>query len=822
MTPSMGGAQGAGSRRPGHRPVPGRPRVRELRQSHSSSSRLRPSLRRLSLHLAAAGLLGGGALAGWPAWAQSGAAIPVPPTPAPDPAASAPFGALTANDSPNGPAQLTARRVSSVLDGESVADGEVELRRGGLQLTADHLRYLQPSQLAIAQGHVFLRSQGDRYTGTAAQLHLDTNAGTVTEPTFFFGRTQAGGRASRIDFDNPQRLHAYDASYSSCKPEDGSEPDWVLRMDQLDLDFDQNEGRAQGAVLHFLGVPILAAPVMTFPATSAAKSGLLPPTISIDSRGGFSIAQPYYWRLAPNYDLTLGPIVSTRRDTALQGEFRYLLGANDEGTIAAHYLPYDRTVGRQRYSVEAEHYTDAGNGLHYEWSYQDASDDRYWKDFSGMLPSLTPRLLSQSFRASKQWELDRGDVTLYAGVQGWRTLQDVDNPITVPYERAPQLGVHLNLGLPQGLDFSLETEANRFVLADRSAGDDRAEGSRVHAITALSRRFDSGWGWFTPKVSLNSASYSTDQPMANGRQHASRSIPTLSLDSGLRFERDVSWFGSGLSQTLEPRLHYVLTPYRDQSLLPNFDTAASDFNSMSIYQDNEFTGVDRVSDEHQVTLGATTRFIDDQSGIERLRFGAAQRFQFRDQRLTSSGTPSTKRASDLLLFASGQLTPAWSMDTLLQYNSDIHSSERTILSTRYHPGPFQTVSGTYRYARGSSEQFELGFQWPLYRGGGTGQSGSCHGTLYGVGRVNYSMKDQKVTDSVAGIEYDAGCWILRVVNKRQSTGQSETTQRWMIQLELTGLSSLGTNPLQVLKDNIPGYQLLRDDKTGAQSTSETP
>jgi hypothetical protein len=83
MTPSMGGAQGAGSRRPGHRPVPGRPRVRELRQSHSSSSRLRPSLRRLSLHLAAAGLLGGGALAGWPAWAQSGAAIPVPPTPAP-------------------------------------------------------------------------------------------------------------------------------------------------------------------------------------------------------------------------------------------------------------------------------------------------------------------------------------------------------------------------------------------------------------------------------------------------------------------------------------------------------------------------------------------------------------------------------------------------------------------------------------------------------------------------------------------------------------------------------------------------------------------
>ncbi|MCA6215350.1 LPS-assembly protein LptD [Ideonella sp. B7] len=775
----------------------------------------------MSRALMAAGVLSAGALLALPARAQSGAAIPVPATPVPDPAASAPFGQLVATDAPNGPAQLTANTVHSVLDGESVAVGEVELRRGGLVLTADQLRYLQPSQLAIAEGHVTLRNQGDRFTGTTAQLHLDSNAGTVAQPTYFFGRTQAGGQAARIDFDSPQRLHAYDASYSSCRPGDGQQPDWELRMDQLDLDFDQNEGLARGAVLHFLGVPILAAPVMSFPATAAAKSGLLAPTFNIDSRGGFEYGQPYYWRLAPNYDLTLGPVLSTRRDAALLGEFRYL-GAHDSGRIAAHYLPFDRTIDHQRYSVQAEHYGDDGDGLRYELSYRDASDDRYWKDFSGMLSTPTPRLLSQAAGVAKQWALDRGDVTLYARAQGWRTLQDPDNPIVVPYERAPQLGLQLNLGLMQGIDFSLETEANRFVLADRTADDNRPEGNRGHLLAAVSRRFDNGWGWLTPKASLNYASYSLDQPMSNGRQHASRGIPTFSLDSGLRMARDVSWFGAGLTQTLEPRLHYVFTPYRDQSLLPEFDTAASDFNSMSIYQDNEFTGIDRVSDEHQVTVGATTRFLDDQSGIERLRFGAAQRFQFRDQRLTASGTPSTKRASDLLLFASGQLTPAWSMDTMLQYNSDIHSSERTILSTRYSPGPFQTIAGTYRYTRGSSEQFELGVQWPLYRGGGTGSSGRCQGTLYGVGRVNYSMKDQKVTDSVAGIEYDAGCWILRVVNSRQSTGQSEATQRWMIQLELVGLSSLGTNPLQVLKDNIPGYRLLRDEGAGLSPTSETP
>jgi LPS-assembly protein len=328
--------------------------------------------------------------------------------------------------------------VSSVLDGESVADGEVELRRGGLQLTADHLRYLQPSQLAIAQGHV---SCAARATATPARPPSCTwtpmPAPSPSRPSSSAGPRR--GTASRIDFDNPQRLHAYDASYSSCKPEDGSEPDWVLRMDQLDLDFDQNEGRAQGAVLHFLGVPILAAPVMTFPATSAAKSGLLPPTISIDSRGGFSIAQPYYWRLAPNYDLTLGPIVSTRRTRRCRASSATCWGQrrrHHRGPLPA-LRPHRRPpalLGR-------------GRALH---------RCRRRPALRMVLPGCLGRPLLEGLlrhaaqpdaapavavgRASKQWELDRGDVTLYAGVQGWRTLQDVDNPITVPYERAPQLG----------------------------------------------------------------------------------------------------------------------------------------------------------------------------------------------------------------------------------------------------------------------------------------------------------------------------------------------------------------------------------------------
>jgi LPS-assembly protein len=113
-----------------------------------------------------------------------------------------------------------------------------------------------------------------------------------------------------------------------------------------------------------------------------------------------------------------------------------------------------------------------------------------------------------------------------------------------------------------------------------------------------------------------------------------------------------------------------------------------------------------------------------------------------------------------------------------------------------------------------SEQLEVGWQWPIYRGSArpVGASNGCGGTLYGVGRVSYNMRDSRITDSIVGFEYDASCWIARVGLQRLSTGTSTATTRLMWQLELVGLSKLGTNSLQVLKDNVPGYQLLRDPR----------
>ncbi|MEK8030400.1 LPS assembly protein LptD [Ideonella sp. DXS29W] len=731
-----------------------------------------------------------------------------------------------AQSNPGLPAELSARSVSSTLDRETVAEGEVELRQGNLTLSADLLRYNAMTQWARVSGHVQLRREGDRFNGTEAELNLGTREGYVLKPEYFFERTGAGGRARRIDFVGDKRLSARRADYSSCNRDGTGTPDWLLSADKLELDFENNEGIAYGAVLRFLGVPILAAPVLSFPATEDRKSGWLPPTFDIDSRIGASMVVPYYWNLAPNYDLTTAPWASTGGVMGLHAEFRYLQ-ATDSGRAEVHTVPYDRFAHRERHAYEWQHDGSAGTHWRYGADVLRASDDDYWKDFANQLPSKTRRLLSQAGQATGRYEFgDRWSLETYTRLQGWQVLQDTE-AILPPYQRVPQVGVRTRglIGEPiseggLGLHWELELEGNRFELADRPAGDVRPDGSRVHALGALSRPVDEGWGWFNPRLSFNAASYRTETPMSDGRLEAARTIPTLSADAGLRFDRDDDLFGRALRQTLEPRIHYVNTPWKNQTTLPMFDTAVSDFNAVSIYADNPFSGIDRVVDSHQVTVGATSRWQERDTGVERLRLGLAQRFLFRDQRLTPESVPGDRRVSDLLLFGSGSLWQSWLFDASVQYGAANDKPMRSIVAMRYQPEPFHTLSGTYRYARGLNEQFELGWQWPIYRGESRPGGNACGGTLYGVGRVNYSMQDSRVTDALAGFEYDAGCWIGRLVYQRTSTGQAASTTHWMLQLELVGLSRLGSNPLRVLKDNIPGYQLLRDDD--AEPSPKTP
>jgi len=730
------------------------------------------------------------------------------------------------------PIVLRAQTLHGRPDLDIVAEGHAEFRRGGLIVRADRLTYDQPDDLAIAKGNVYISRDGNIYTGPELQIKSQTFAGFFLNPAYSFSSTGAGGTAQRVDFLDEKRSVAFGATYTSCTVDGVGTPAWLLTTDRVEIDFGTNVGIADGAVLSFYGVPILAVPRLSFPLSDARKSGWLPPSVGLDSQSGVLASIPYYWNIAPNRDATITPALSTRRGPSVEGEFRYLEPAFS-GSVKLNLMPYDRVSETTRYALTVGQDTNLDRDTRVQLHVLRVSDDDYWKDFPSQIASPTLRLLGSDVQVSRRY----GDWTTFGGVQLWQVLQSTDpnSLVGVPYERVPQIGARYAGRPGGGLNATFETEFNRFENPVDAVIVPRVTGNRVHALGSLSWPYVApGWS-LTPKAIFNAASYSLDESLGTVQQTSSRVVPTVSLDSAWTFERGTEFLGRTVRQTLEPRLFYVNTPYFDQTLYPNFDSATKDFNFDSIFTENVFSGVDRVSDAHNLTASLMTRVLDPDTGAEALRLALAQRYLFREQRLTlkPDGTPDDplqRGFRDLLAQASTTLIPQWALNALVQYSPASGRLTRSVVGAVYSPGPYRTLSATYLLTRGLSEQLDLGWQWPIYgptpdasgsarRSAAAQGTGDCRGSWYTVGRVNYNTFEHRVTDALAGVEYDAGCWIGRVVARRTSTSPTEATTRLLLQLELVGLSRLGSNPLQVLKDNIPGYRLLRDDRAPVQPLS---
>ena len=723
-------------------------------------------------------------------------------------------------------------RLSGRPDLEMVIEGNAELRRGATSMRADRIEYYQPDDQLKSTGNVRINNAGNRFEGPELQLKIDRFEGFFIAPRYRFLQNGGNGQAERVDFIDDRHFTARRATYTTCERNDEAswKPAWQLTASQVDFDLDREVGVASGAVVRFKDVPILAFPKVSFPLSDKRKSGLLPPTLGLGSLNGFEVRQPYYFDIAPNRDATFSPAVMTKRGVDLAGEFRYLEPAY-RGQVSASVLPGDKLRNRDRWSYSLQHFGAIDTGvpaigaLGLSLNLSRVSDNDYWRDFPLNTGQITQRLLTQD--ASLTW--NRGFFSSAVRVLKWQTLQDINSPIIPPYDRLPQLSAAYTrfdaplLGLGDGFDWSAEADLTRFS-ADQNLTR-QPNGNRAFSRLQVSRPWLAPWGYVTPKVQLHATSYQFESPLANGATSASRVVPTFSLDSGLQFEREASYFGRSFTQTLEPRAFYVRTPFRDQSFLPNYDSGANSFNFATVFTENAFVGNDRISDANLLTLGLTSRLLNPATGVEAVRLGIAQRLRFDDQQVSlpavgttpvSGALPVTDRVSDLLVGASINWVPQWTFDSTVQYNPKISQSELASVGVRYSPGNYRTVSAAFRRQRNISEQIDVGWQWPINDlwgdkgrdlGAGRGQGG---GRYYSVGRLNYSTLEKKVVDAVLGIEYDGCCWIGRVVLQRSQNSTAASNTRVLFQLEMVGFSRIGSSPLETLKSNVPRYQFLRD------------
>jgi LPS-assembly protein len=723
-------------------------------------------------------------------------------------------------------------RLSGRPNLDTTLNGNAELRRGKTSIRADRIEFYQPDDTLLSRGKVRINSAGNVFQGSELKLKIDTFEGYFLEPNYRFLVNGGNGSATRIDFIDDQRMVASNATFTTCERGDEAtwSPAWQLTGTSFKFDQEAETGVAKGAVLRFKDVPILAFPTISFPLSGKRKSGLLPPTFNLDNTSGFEVSQPYYFNIAPNRDATFTPTLMTKRGVDLGGEYRYL-EPNYVGRLRASFMPVDKLRDTKRWSYALEHTGTISTGLTSVGSLglnlnlNRVSDDNFWRDFPRSSTSLTQRLLSSD--ASLNWS--RGFASASARALKWQTLQDPLAPIVPPYDRLPQLTAsYTRSNVPVagvgGIDWSLTGDFTRFS-ADRTLTN-QPNSDRAVAVASVSRPLTAPGGYITPKLQLHATSYRFDAPLATGEgplsgaTAATRVVPTFSLDGGLQYERKANVFNRDFTQTLEPRAFYVRTPFRDQTLLPNYDSGANDFNFATVFTENAFVGNDRISDANLLTLGATSRLIDAETGSEAVRVGAAQRLRFSDQKVTLPGGISvTDRVSDLLFGTTVNWVPQWSFDGTVQYNPKLGVSERSTFGVRYKPSNYRVISAALRRQRNVSNAIDVGWQWPINDlwgdkgkdlGAGQGQGG---GRYYSVGRLNYSFQDKKLVDAVVGVEYDGCCWIGRVVLQRLQNTTASANTRILFQLELVGFSRLGVNPLNVLKSNIPRYQFLRDQVT---------
>ena len=706
-------------------------------------------------------------------------------------------------------------------------EGEVEVRRHDLVIRADKVEFDQQSSDLKASGNVLINRNGDRFTGPELQINVDSSKGYFEQPEYQLLKNGGTGNASRVNFINRDLMEVEDGQYSTCERIPGSKwmPDWLIRASSIELDTKDDVGTAKGGVLEFKGVPILAAPYLTFPLSDERKSGALPPSMSIDSDSGVELALPYYFNIAPNMDATLTPRVMTKRGVDLGGELRYL-EPSFAGTFKGAFMPSDQLRDEDRWAYSLDHRQNlvpnfaGGSGLGLRVQANRVSDDNYWSDFPRSITSLTSRLLGTS--ATLGWS--KSNWSIGAGTYKWQALQVEGSEFTPPYDRPAVIGANYE-NLSQTIlgvkDWEVTMQSN-FTRFERTSDNDAGEsvtsgGDRSLAVGRLSKRVQAS-GWYVqPAAQIHATQYNTTDTTAGGRVAASRVVPTLSVDSGLTFERQTELFGSSYTQTLEPRAFLTWTPYKDQSDLPNYDSGSRDFNLATMYAENAFNGNDRIADTRAATIGVSSRLLSPESGSEVARLSLAQRYYLTDQNVTlPGGTAVSKGFSDVLLSGRVQWDPLWSLDSTVQYNLETNESARTTVGGRYTPGPYKVLSAAYRYQRDTSEYLDLGWQWPLsalWGGATNAQPGRALGPnqWYSVGRVNYSLPDRKVVDLVAGFEYDAGCWLGRVVLQRLQTSTTESSESILFQLEFSGFSRVGASSLQTLQGSVPGYRYLREE-----------
>jgi LPS-assembly protein len=696
---------------------------------------------------------------------------------------------------------INANQVVLVENDKADFSGNVVICAEQIAVTSDTAQFSHTQKSVRADGDISYHNDVVNVTSSGFEASLSQYKVQLEQAEYFLSQNVGRGKASLLEVSKENLLILNDATFTTCPVGDDG---WQISAEQISLSTEKGWGVAKNAAIKINNTPLFYVPYLTFPLDSRRKSGFLYPNFNSSQKQGVEFKLPWYWNIAPDMDATITPRLMTKRGVQLQSEFRYLSPSN-QGLLNLEYLPddNDRADLGSRHLVHWQHNSVYNENLRAFVDFTQMSDDAYLNDLGSKYQDSTDAQLNQHIELA----YFANNIDSAIRVQNFAVLGQ--HPSS--YQTLPQLDVANREPYHLGdFDFNWFGEVSHF----NNSEADITSANRVHFEPSVALTYNSIAWSLNGELSLLHTNYqqSYKDSLIQSDKTINRTLPKFRLHSLVNFERPAKFFGEQGLQTFEPQLQYLYVPFKDQSDIGQFDSIELQDDYDGLFRDNRFSGLDRISNANQITVGATSRFIN-KSNEESMRLSLGQIFYFQDDR--TPFTANDGRLNNTKSALAGELFVHWSkrwyLNANIQYDSATKKISTSNLTIDYRADKYKLAQLNHRRTLdvSGSEIEQLGFvaSFPIVD------------NWQFVGGYHRDLTQNRSIDSFAGIQYESCCWAIRLVTRRhintnleqlaQLTSDLPNTYDSGISLQLVikGLNGTGGFDIgDMLQQGIFGYR----------------
>ncbi len=509
--------------------------------------------------------------------------------------------------------------------GTVTASGNVEANYGERILLADSVTYNDRTDEVFAEGNVVIsQPSGEVLFADRIRLRNDLSEGIIESMRLLLQNNAqlAANRATRTG-NNVTELEQ--AVFTSCEEcEWAGAPLWQIRSFRVTHDQERQRIVYRGASFEILGVPVAYLPYFAHAdPTVVRQSGVLPPAMGNTTELGNIIEVPYYFAFAPNYDLTVSPMLTSSEGLVMKAEWRHLMRSGSYGfegsaTYAErrddnnNQLPGHRFRGH----LFGEGAFELSNNWEWGFLVEAVSDDTYLKRYN-----FTDRdRLTNNFYARRFEGRDLTAIDSYYFI-GLREEDDAGlTPIVPLMAEHREVLDQRYFGGQVGLNFNA-------LSLFRTEGTDT---SRLSGEVTWTRTHVSPVGQvYTFFASARGDIYHVDNvPMMPGdpedEEVILRFLPLAAFEWRWPFVRQAG----SVRQVIEPIVQLVGTAYGgNPDDLPNEDGASFEFDETNLFSYNKFPGLDQWEEGPRINTGVRLAANTLGGGSGSIVFGQSFRFR---------------------------------------------------------------------------------------------------------------------------------------------------------------------------------------------------